>query len=142
MIDNGTSGIGGVMAEKGENPRSNLKGVHACRSNRKAEVDTKCRLANPASVINVSQLFRDTDCKVCSRQWRHPYNCDAEILFGYAGNIVFYNIVSVSIDVIAYERFNAENCSMKERLTTSSFPAMSRSGSAEMWIGCDETEIF
>ncbi|KAH3853982.1 hypothetical protein DPMN_096520 [Dreissena polymorpha] len=44
-----------------------------------------------------------------------PYNCDAEILFGYAGNIVSYNIVSVSVDVIAYERINADNCSMKER---------------------------
>ena len=31
-------------------------------------------------------------------------------MFGYAGNIVFYNIVSVSIDVIAYERIQAENC--------------------------------
>ncbi|KAH3885786.1 hypothetical protein DPMN_009784 [Dreissena polymorpha] len=100
MIDSGTSGIGGVMAEKGENPRGNLK------------------------------------------RWRHPYNFDAEILFGYAGNIVFYNIVSVSIDMIAYERINAENAENAERLTTSSFPAMSRSGSAEMWIGCDETEIF
>ena len=36
-------------------------------------------------------------------------------MFGYAGNIVFYNIVSVSIDMIAYERINAENCLMKER---------------------------
>ncbi|KAH3785988.1 hypothetical protein DPMN_164086 [Dreissena polymorpha] len=83
-----------------------------------------------------------SDNMITSVSWRHPYNFDAEILFGYAGNIVFYNIVSVSIDMIAYERINAENCSMKERLTTYSFPAMSRSGSAEMWIGCDETEIF
>ncbi|KAH3854798.1 hypothetical protein DPMN_097347 [Dreissena polymorpha] len=44
-----------------------------------------------------------------------PYNCDAEILFGYAGNIVSYNIVSMSVDVIAYECINIENCSMKKR---------------------------
>ncbi|KAH3689959.1 hypothetical protein DPMN_191343 [Dreissena polymorpha] len=44
-----------------------------------------------------------------------PYNCDAKLLFGYAGNIVSYTIVSVSVDEIAYERINAENCSMKER---------------------------
>ncbi|KAH3887461.1 hypothetical protein DPMN_011478 [Dreissena polymorpha] len=43
-----------------------------------------------------------------------PYNCDAEILFSYAENIFSYNIVYVSVDVIAYERINAENCSMKE----------------------------
>ncbi|KAH3700417.1 hypothetical protein DPMN_075393 [Dreissena polymorpha] len=29
-----------------------------------------------------------------------PYICDAEILFGYAGNKISYNIVSVSFDVI------------------------------------------
>ncbi|KAH3878479.1 hypothetical protein DPMN_002375 [Dreissena polymorpha] len=43
------------------------------------------------------------------------YNCDVELLFGYARIIVSYTIFSVSFDVIAYKRINAENCSMKER---------------------------
>ncbi|KAH3814786.1 hypothetical protein DPMN_143297 [Dreissena polymorpha] len=42
-----------------------------------------------------------------------PYPYDAEILFGYAGNKVSYSSVSVSVDVIAYEHIDAENCSMK-----------------------------
>ncbi|KAH3729527.1 hypothetical protein DPMN_055498 [Dreissena polymorpha] len=44
-----------------------------------------------------------------------PYTCYAEMLLGYAENKVSYNIVSVTVDLIAYERIDAENCSMKER---------------------------
>ncbi|KAH3834656.1 hypothetical protein DPMN_107988 [Dreissena polymorpha] len=43
-----------------------------------------------------------------------PYTCDAEMLFDFAGNKVSYIVVSVSVDVIACERIDAENCSMKE----------------------------
>ncbi|KAH3854604.1 hypothetical protein DPMN_097149 [Dreissena polymorpha] len=53
--------------------------------------------------------------KAYVRSGEIPYKCDAKILFSYTGNIVSYNIVSESVDVIAYERFNAKNCSMMER---------------------------
>ncbi|KAH3835037.1 hypothetical protein DPMN_108375 [Dreissena polymorpha] len=95
MIDSGTSGIGGVMAEKGENPRGNLKRVHAL-------------------------------------PWRHPYNFDAEILFGYAGNIDFYNIVSVSIDMIAYERNQR-----RELLNEGEVDDVLVSCDVKIWIGRD-----
>ncbi|KAH3839228.1 hypothetical protein DPMN_112653 [Dreissena polymorpha] len=42
--------------------------MHCRRTKSKAEVDTKRRLANPARVTYAAQLFRDSDCKVCSRQ--------------------------------------------------------------------------
>jgi hypothetical protein len=43
-----------------------------------------------------------------------PYPCDAETLFGNAGNEVSWSSVSPSFGVIAYERIDAENCSDKE----------------------------
>ncbi|KAH3793648.1 hypothetical protein DPMN_147164 [Dreissena polymorpha] len=42
--------------------------MHRRRSKRKAEVDTKRRLANPARVTYTAHLFRDSVCKVCSLQ--------------------------------------------------------------------------
>ncbi|KAH3814784.1 hypothetical protein DPMN_143295 [Dreissena polymorpha] len=68
--------------------------MHCRTSNRKAEVDMKRRLANPAWVTYVAQLFRDSDCKVCSRQVKagkiHPLGLIIDLI--NRGQIVMFDL--------------------------------------------------
>ncbi|KAH3834655.1 hypothetical protein DPMN_107987 [Dreissena polymorpha] len=111
MTESGTSGIGGVVAEKGENPRNNLKEIvvettgigseKKQQSTRNSHVCVPTIPRQPVEIEFINRTRMDNDLVTNGRQW----------------NISERTIKDRHMVESIWSDINVENCSEKKSVT-------------------------